>query len=120
MKYFLFMVIMLLTFGAVNAQIADAKKKGEYLYIYGENGQKLSSMYLGTYDLAGITSSFFVVKKRDYVYVYDYNCKKISSMYIGHYMIRGASGNSFTLKRGDYIYTYDKNCNKLNSRFSPN
>ena len=120
MKHFLFMATMLLAFGAVNAQIADVTKKGDYLYVYDENGKKLSSMYLRTYDVTGITSSFFIVKKRDYAYVYDYTCKKISSMYIGDYVIRGAAGNSFTIKKGDYIYTYDKNCKKLSSRYSKN
>ena len=82
MKHFLFMATMLLAFGAVNAQIADVTKKGDYLYVYDENGKKLSSMYLRTYDVTGITSSFFIVKL---LYSLKYN---ICSVFFNYLIVR--------------------------------
>ena len=42
MKKLFLMAIMLLMFGAANAQIADVQQKGSYLYVYGDgNLQKI-------------------------------------------------------------------------------
>jgi hypothetical protein len=119
MKKFLLMATMLLSFGAVKAQISDVQQKGSYLYVYGENNKELSSMYFSSSDeYLGMGSSFFVVRKGSYIYTYDYYSKEIASMYFSSSdKFKSAGGNSFNIKKGSYIYTYDKNCKELSSRY---
>ena len=64
MKKLLLMATMLLSFGAVKAQISDVQQKGSFLYVYGENNKQLSYLSIGSSDeYLGMGSSFFVVKK---------------------------------------------------------
>jgi hypothetical protein len=119
MKKLLLMATMMLSFGAVKAQISDVQQKGSYLYVYGENNKQLSYMVIGSSEeYLGMGSSFFVVKKgSSYIYTYDYNSKQIAYMVIGSSEeFKSAGGNSFNIKKGSYIYTYDKNCKQLSYR----
>lgn len=118
MKTLLLMATILLSFGAVKAQIYDVQQKGSYLYVYGENNQQLSFTDIGSSDeYLGMGSSFFVVKKGSYIYTYDYNSKQIAFMDIDSSdKFKSAGGNSFNIKKGSYIYTYDKNCKQLSFR----
>ena len=118
MKKLLLMATILLSFGAVKAQISDVQQKGSYLYVYGENNKQLSYVSIGSSDeYLGMGSSFFVVKKGSYIYTYDYNSKQIAYMSIGSSdKFKSAGGNSFNIKKGSYIYTYDKNCKQLSYR----
>ena len=118
MKRILLAALMLMTIGALKAQIVDVQQKGSWLYIYGENNKKLSSMGLGSSDeFLGMGSSFVVIRKGSWLYTYDANSRKIASMGLGSSdKFRSAAGNSFNIQRGSWIYTYDKNCKKLSSR----
>ena len=79
MKKLLLMATMLLSFGAVKAQISDVQQKGSFLYVYGENNKQLSYLSIGSSDeYLGMGSSFFVVKKGSFIYTYDKNCKQLS------------------------------------------
>ena len=65
MKKLLLMAAMLLSFGAVKAQISDVQHKGNRLYVYCENNKQLSFLDLrGSDELLGMGSSFFCGKKR--------------------------------------------------------
>lgn len=118
MKQLILIATMTLIFGAVNAQIYDVQQKGSYLYVYGENNEKLSDLSISSSDeYLGMGSSFFIVKKGSYIYTFDYNSRQIASMSISSSdKFRNAGGNSFNIKKGSYIYTYDKNCKELSSR----
>lgn len=118
MKRILLAALMLTAFGALQAQIVDVQQKGSWLYIYGENNKKLSSMGLGSSDeFLGMGSSFVVIKRGSWIYTYDANSRKIGSMGLGSAdKFKSAVGNSFNIQKGSWIYTYDKNCKKLSSR----
>jgi hypothetical protein len=118
MKKLLLMATMLLSFGAVKAQISDVQQKGSLLYVYDENNKKLSVLSIGSSDeYLGMGSSFFVVQKGSLIYTYDYNSEKIAVLSIGSSdKFKSAGGNSFNIKKGSLIYTYDKNCIKLSVR----
>ena len=118
MKNLILLATILLTFGAVNAQISDVQQKGNYLHVYGENNKQLSFMNIGSSDeYLGMGSSFFVVKKGSYIHTYDYNSNQIAFMNIGSSdKFKSAGGNSFNIKKGGYIHTYDKNCKQLSFR----
>jgi len=119
MRKLLLMAMILLSFGALRAQISDVQQKGSYLYVYDNNNKQLSSMFMQNSDeYLGMGSSFFVVKKGSYIYTYDYNSKQIASMFLQNSdKFKSAGGNSFNIKKGSYIYTYDKNCKELSSRY---
>ena len=118
MKKLFLMAIMLLMFGAANAQIADVQQKGSYLYVYGDGNQQLSYTSINSSDeYLGMGSSFFVVQKGSYIYTYDSKSNQIAYMSINSSdKFKNAGGNSFNIKKGSYIYTYDKKCNQLSYR----
>ena len=79
MKKLLLMATMLLSFGAVKAQISDVQQKGSYLYVYGENNKQLSYMIIGSSDkFKSAGGNSFNIKKGSYIYTYDKNCEQLS------------------------------------------
>ena len=118
MKKFLLMATMLLSFGAINAQISDVQQKGNWLHVYGENNKELSHISINSSDeYLGMGSSFFVVKKGNWIHTYDYNSKEISHMSINRSdKFKSAGGSSFNIQKGNWIHTYDKNCKELSHR----
>ena len=118
MKNLILLATILLTFGAVNAQISDVQQKGNWLHVYGENNKELSHISINSSDeYLGMGSSFFVVQKGSYIYTYDSKSNQIAYMSINSSdKFKNAGGNSFNIKKGSYIYTYDKKCNQLSYR----
>ena len=118
MKKLLFMATMLLSFGALKAQISDVQEKGNRLYVYGENNKQLSFFDLNSSDeFLGMGSSFYCVKRGNRIYTYDSNSKTIAFFDLNSDdVFKSATGNSFNIQRGRRIYTYDKNCKQISWR----
>lgn len=122
MKQFLFFATMLLSIGAVNAQISDVQQEGNYLYVYDENNKEICDMRIDeSYEeFKGFGNSFYILQSNNYLEVYNYNCKKISEIRIdkSYESFKSASGNNFNIYSGNYIVTYDKYCKKISERRS--
>ncbi len=74
MKQFLLIATMLLTFGAVNAQIAEVKIEGSYAKIYNDEGRYSgNSIYIGSGNyVKNVSGSAILVKEGSYVKYYDF------------------------------------------------
>ncbi len=110
-KKILLMAIMLLTFGAINAQIAEVKEEGSYAKIYNDQGRYSGySIYIGSsYTLEGYNSSFIVVKEGSYAKIYNSNGRYTgNSIYLGSsYYIKNVTGSAILVKEGSYVKYYN-------------
>jgi hypothetical protein len=128
MKKILLTIIIFVSFGKVNAQIADVKQRGSQLVVYGKNGLELSSTEIeGKVDIVAVFNSYFVVKLLNNGYgmgnyytleTYDYKIRKIYYLYLGQQndAIIGKTKNYFTVKRKGTVFTYNEDCKEINGR----
>lgn len=111
MKQFFLLATMLLTFGAVNAQIAEVKQEGSYAKIYNDQGS-----YTGNYirlisgaEVSGYNSKYIVVTEGSYAKIYDSD-----GSYTGNYIrlssdsyVKNVSATAILIKEGSYTKYYD-------------
>jgi hypothetical protein len=118
MKKLLLMMMALLSFGMIKAQIMDVQQKGMFIYVYGEGNKVISQHQVQSTDiLLGMGSSFFIVKKGMFFRTYDHNSKEIGYLQVATTdKFKNASGNTFNVTKGQFVYTYDKNCKLISSR----
>ena len=128
MKKIILTIIIFLSLGKVNAQIADVKQRGSQLVVYGKNGLELSSKEIeGKVDIVAVFNSYFVVKLLKFGYgtgnyytleTYDYKIREISFLYLGQQndAIIGKTKNYFTVKRKGTVFTYNEDCKEINGR----
>lgn len=126
MKKLILTIIIFLSFGKVNAQIADVKNRGSQLVVYGKNGLELSSTEIeGKVDIVAVFNSYFVVKllKNGYgmgnyytLTTYDYKIREISFLYLGDDAVIGKTKNYFTVKRKATVFTYNEDCKEINGK----
>ncbi len=124
MKQFLLIATMLLTFGAVNAQIAEVKIEGSYAKIYNDEGRYSgNSIYIGSGNsLEGYNSRYIVVKEGSYAKIYDSKGSYTgNSIYIGSgNYVKNVSGSAILVKEGSYVKYYDfKGSYTGNSTYDP-
>ena len=105
------MVSMLLTFGAVNAQIGEIKIKGSTAYIYNDQGRYSghSISLSGGREIVGNNSNYAVVKDGSTAYIYN-----DEGRYSGHSIslrsgrtIKNVTGSNILIKDGNTVYYYD-------------
>jgi roadblock/LC7 domain-containing protein len=109
MRKILFMTTMLLTFGAVNAQIGDCSQKGGYVELYNSNGKYMTRFSISSNaQLNGCTSSMVVVTSGSYVEIYDENGKYKTRFSIStSAYVKNVTGNNIFIKNGSYVETYN-------------
>jgi hypothetical protein len=107
MKKLLLMMMALLSFGMIKAQIMDVQQKGMFIYVYGEGNKVISQHQVQSTDI--LQGMFFRT--------YDHNSKEIGYLQVATTdKFKNASGNTFNVKKGQFVYTYDKNCKLISSR----
>jgi hypothetical protein len=109
MKKLLLIGTMLMTFGAVNAQIGDCSQKGSYVELYDGNGKYMTRISISSNaQLNGCSSSIVVITSGSYAEIYDGNGKyktRISLPSSGY--VKNVTGNSILIKNGSYVETYN-------------
>ncbi len=113
MKKLLLIATMLLTYGALNAQIAEVKQEGSYARIYNDQGSYTgNSIGLGSGALvSGYNTKYIVVTEGSYARIYDskgsYTGNSISlGSGSGNY-VKNVSANAILIKEGSYTRYYD-------------
>ena len=118
MKKLLLMATMLLTFGAVNAQIGDCSVKGSRVEIYDANGRYKTSFGLssGT-ELSGFSSTIIAITNRSRVEIYDADGRYKTSFGLSSgAFVKKVAGSNIMVKNGSRIETYDKDGRYVTSR----
>ncbi len=109
MKKNLLIATLLLTFGAVHAQIGDCTKKDSYVELYDINGKYKTRISVSTNSqLSGCSSSIVVITNGTYAEIYDENGKyktRISLPSLSY--VKNVAGNSILIKNGLYVETYN-------------
>ena len=96
--------------------ISDVQTKSSWLIVFDAGGQEISRMSKGKYQVAGISSSFFVVTNSDWIITFNDKCKEIARMALGKKQIKVAAGETFTVLNNGWTVTYYKNCKEKNRR----
>lgn len=117
MKKFFLMATMLLTFGAVNAQIGDVQQKGSWLHSYDGNNE-IGHFSISSSDVfLGFSSTIVVVQKGSWIHSYDAKGNEL-----GHFSInssdqfRSVIGNNINIVKGSWLHTYDVKGNEISHR----
>ena len=118
MKRILTILMMLLTFTAIQAQkISYIETTRSWHYIYDENGKKVHTVSTSQGEVVAYSDTFYVLKKGSWYYTCTPKGKKLhtfSASNVGEVLT--ATGDTFTSRKGSWIYTWDKNGKKLNTR----
>lgn len=117
MKTIILIATMLLTFGAVNAQIGDVQQKGTTLYSYDGN-REVGRIHISSSDVfLGFSSTIVVVQKGTTIYSFDANGREKGRLHISSSdQFRSVNGNNITIKKGSTVYTYDVNGREISRR----
>ena len=118
MKRILFILIMLLTVTAMQAQkISYIETTRSWHYVYDENGKKIQTISTSQGEIVAYSESFYVLKKGSWYYTCNAKGKKLhtfSESNVGK--VLHATSDTFTSIKGNWVYTWDKNGKKLNTR----
>jgi hypothetical protein len=117
MKKLFLMAIMLLMFGAANAQIGDVQQKGGYLHSYDGNNE-VGRFSIGSSDVfLGFSSTIVVVQKDYYIISYDANGSEKGRFSISSGdKFTSVNGNKINIKKDSYLITYDVNGSEISRR----
>lgn len=111
MKKFLLVAIMMLIYGAVNAQIGEIKNQGSTAYIYNEQASYsgYSISLSGGREILGYNSKYAVVQDGSVAYIYD-----SKGSYTGYSIslssgrrIKNVTVSNILVKDGSTVYYYD-------------
>lgn len=118
MKRILTIIMMLLTFTAIQAQkISYIETTRSWHYIYDENGKKVNTVSTSQGEVVAYSDTFYILKKGSWYYTCTPKGKKLhtfSASNVGEVLT--ATGDTFTSRKGSWIYTWDKNGKKLSTR----
>ncbi len=111
MKTNLLIVIMLLIFGATNAQIGEIKVKNGYAMIYDENGKfTQKSINLGKSDVvSGYNSKYIIITKNGHAMIHDQTgrfTQKSISLY-GDAYVKMVTNTAILIVKNGYTMYYD-------------
>jgi hypothetical protein len=112
MKNLLILATMLLTFGAVNAQIGDCSVKDSRVEIYDTDGRYKTYFSLPSSgaELSGFSSTIIAITNESRVEIYDADgrYKTYFSLPSSEAFVKNVAGNNIMVKNGSRIETYDK------------
>lgn len=108
MKKLFLMLVMLLAFDSVNAQIGDVQQKGNWLFSYDGN-KEIGRFSINSSDVfLGFSSSIIVVQKGNWIFSYDSKGKEMGRFSINSTdQFKSVVGNNINIKKGNWMFTYD-------------
>lgn len=89
--------------------ISSIEVRGNWIYLFDENGRQYKSLPVSTAgDVMGYSSSFFVSRKGNWIHLYDAEGKMYKTLAISTVgEVIGVAGDCFTSRKGNWIYTWD-------------
>jgi hypothetical protein len=119
MKKVSFFIVLLLSASSLQAQsISHIETTKSWYYIYDQNGKIIKTLSTSQGELAGYSSSFYIIKQRTAFYItYDVSGKRLYTFSAGTVgEIVSVSGDTFTSRNGAWIYTWSKDGKKISTR----
>ena len=110
----LLILIVLLGFGTVKAQISDVRVEGSNINVYDENDKRIMYLTSGSSaELLGFSSKFFVILENGYIKTYDENCKNLGYISAATNKFISATGSTFIVENSSgYRDKYDMYCKR--------
>ena len=118
MKHLLFILTMLLTVTAMQAQkISYIETTRSWHYVYDENGKKVHTFSTSQGEVVAYSESFYILKHGSWYYTFDAKGKKLYTFSVSSVgEVLAATGDTFTSRKGSWIYTWSKTGKKLATR----
>ena len=119
MNKLIVLLFLILFSNSTSAQsISHIETTKNWYYIYDQNGKKIKTLSASQGELAGYSSSFYIIKQGTAFYItYDVSGKRLYTFSTGSVgKILAVSGDTFTSRNGVWIYTWSKDGKKISTR----